>query len=358
MNHRKRSQFKVPFSNFQRRVVSQRGFRDRASAGLTLIELLIATLITTIVILVVWNGFISALNGSQIAEAKTARRVELNRAFDFMTTEIRKAQSINKHGSTVANGTTTIADVVSSSGLNLSNLGNYGTLALYLEIPVDKNVPATCPAGGPNAGSTPPTYDRVVYDIRSSIQQWLGPRSINRYGRIPNIDGSIDPCSSPVSNDILIDAISQTMNVAPTCASPGVLSGAEGFYTCVKGAQVDLFFQSKIIGSKTGKLVSAATSRLVNINSQAELMLAWTPRPPNVNDVNLAWQWSDGSSATSYTLHRIWRGTENTPYTGTGLSFPHTIDYANSGEDICFWTEATVGTSNTVRSNTVCITKS
>jgi type II secretory pathway pseudopilin PulG len=327
------------------------------SSGFTLVELIVAAMITTIAILIVGAGFISVLNSGKMAEARTARRTELNRAFDFITNEVRQAQSINQTANIVANATTTVADIVVQSGLSLSSLGSYGTPALYMEIPIGK-APALCPAGGPNAGLAPPfptSYDRVVYDIRTSSQGWLGPRAISRYGRIPKSDGSIDPCSNPIASDVLIDAISPTMSVLPTCPTPSVLSGAEGFYTCVNGAQVDLFFQSNVVGAETRKLVSAASSRIVNLNLP---QLALEAIPPQVGDtVNLQWSWPDAASDTIYDLYQVVGLSTTKLYSGSNLSTSATLT-GSTGENNCFVLKTSIPPATVAESNQVCFLKS
>jgi prepilin-type N-terminal cleavage/methylation domain-containing protein len=242
-------------------------FSDR---GFTLIEFLVAGVISAVVILVAWSGLVSAMNMSQEAQARSERQSELNKALDFMTNEIRMARSINASSTLTANGTTvTLPNVVTSAGVNLANLGSYGTLGLYLERPTAPNIPAICPMGGPNAGAPPPTpadFDPVVYDIRPSPSGWLQPTMVARYGRVPAADGTINPCSSPVSSDPMIDALSITRSSAPTCS--GVLSGSGGFYSCVTGKQVDLFFQSDISKVEARQVSTAVSSRVLDIQPQ------------------------------------------------------------------------------------------
>jgi prepilin-type N-terminal cleavage/methylation domain-containing protein len=241
------------------------------SQGFTLIELLVAGVVSAIVILVAWSGLVSAMNMSQEAQARSARQSELNKALDFMTNEIRMARSINASSTLSANGTTiTLPDVVTSAGVNPANLGSYGTLGLYLERPTAPNIPAICPAGGPNAGAPPPApadFDPIVYDIRPSPSGWLQPTMVARYGRVPAADGTINPCSSPVSSDPMIDALSATRASAPTCS--GVLSGSGGFYSCVTGKQVDLFFQSEISQAETRQASTAVVSRVLDVQPPA-----------------------------------------------------------------------------------------
>ncbi len=244
--------------------------RHRSTAisdqGFSLIELIVAGAISIIVILVAWTGLVSAMNLSQVAESRAHRQTELNRALDFMTNEVRMARSINQSASLTANGANvSLSDVVVSAGVNLANLGSYGTIGLYLEQPI-ANVPAICPVGGPNAGVAPPTpanFDPVVYDIRSSPSGWLQPRMVARYGRAPAADGTINPCSNPLASEPMVDAISTTVKQMPSCS--GVLSGDGGFYSCVSGKEVSLFFQSEVTNSAVRQVSSQIASRVFDV---------------------------------------------------------------------------------------------
>jgi type II secretory pathway pseudopilin PulG len=336
--------------------------KSSTSAGLTLIELLVATVLTAVVILIVGDGLISALNASKVAEARTARRTELNRAFDFMTNEIRMAQSINRTNSLSVNGTVTVEDVVNNAGLTRSQLGDYGTIALYLEIPIDVEAPAICPADGPNANQPPPTpsdRDRVVYDIRPSSQGWLSPRSITRYGRVPQSSGVINPCSSPVGSDTLVDAISTAMNTTPNCPAPSILTGAEGFMACVNGAQVDLLFQSNVVGSQVRRLSSSALSRPMTARPALQLL---SVRPSSSstdpNAIDLSWFWTGYGSGASFKVYQAMEGdlTSKTKiYEGPNLTMVATLNGASRANN-CFIVEATNGAA-TAKSDTECVIK-
>lgn len=333
-----------------------------STAGLSLIELLTSTVITTIVILIVGNGLMSALNATKSAEARTARRTELNRAFDFVTNEIRMAESINRTNSLSASATTSLATVVQNAGLGSAQLGNFGAIALYLEIPIEVQAPGICPAGGPNAGQAPPTptdYDQVVYDIRPSIQGWLGPRSVTRYGRIPQSNGVINPCSSPVSSDTLIDAISTTMPTVPNCPAPAVLTGAEGFRACVDGAQVDLLFQSNVVGSQVRRLSSSALSRPMTARPALQLSLVRPSTKVNAPDtVDLAWSWTGYSSGTNFKVYRAIEGDANSQqkiYDGNNLGSVAILT-GSQGTNNCFVVEARNGTALS-KSDTECVIK-
>ncbi len=195
----------------------------KSEAGLTLIELLLAATLFLIILSIAGTGLIVIINANKRAEAETMRRVTLNRALNFIADDIRMASRIN---STSTTGTTTATTAAINSGL-YGSIGSNGTIVLYLEIL------GTCVGY--------PFTETIIYDIRGNTGTWLGPLVINRYGRIPKHDGSIDCLSSPQPSIAVVDAIvSNNINPLPTCNPPGVLSGAGGFYACVNGAKVDL----------------------------------------------------------------------------------------------------------------------
>jgi hypothetical protein len=306
--------------------------------------------ITSVVIMVAGYGLIAALNGEKVAQAMSARRSEMNRAFDFMTNEIRMAQAINR----TANGTyTSLATAATQPGLPL---GSYGTLALYLEIPTT-SAPAVCPNGSPPP--LPSDYDRIVYDIRPSPSGWLGPRTIHRYGRTPRADGTINPCNPPISSDVLVDAIADNQDTPPVCNTPGILTGADGFMACVNGAQVDLFLQSAVAGKSARKIQSAASSRLMSITQSINIQLRRsTTTTPKVNN----WDWDTYSGTQPSLVYELSRqingGSPSIIYTGSNTSFSE--DWSsltiNSGDKISYWVEAKLGTQSLDKSALVVVT--
>lgn len=318
------------------------------SAGFTLVELLLATSVAGLSIVT-----ITTLN--KRAEAKTERRIDLSRAFDFMSNEVRMVRKINRTATTVANGTTiTLADVVTSSRLSLSALGSYGTIVLYLETPIT-TTPTTCPPGGPNAGLAPPApadHDRVVYDIRSGTNGWLGPRVIGRYGRIPKSDGTIDPCSNPVASDTLVDSISDTPapdKPTPTCTSPAILSGAVGFYACVNGGQVEFYLNSDLPGTEVHSLTSKAVSRLPTLISAPELS---GTRTTGTDTMMMSWTWT-GFGSVTFKLYRRIGGVGAEVYSGTALGTSSTLT-EKAGDEHCYTVTATDGLNTSSESNAVC----
>lgn len=324
--------------------------------GVTLVELLAATIITSMVTSLIGFGVITASQANKRTESIAARRHDLSRAFDFISNEIRMAHRINQTNNVIASNSATLANVVTDSGLNLSDLGTYGTLVLYLEIPINSQIPAVCPADGPNAGSPPPqpaNYDRVVYDVRTSGQDWLPPNSIFRYGRVPELDGSINPCSDPISSDTLVDAIANTSDDSPACSNPGVLVGTTGFQACVTGTQVDLLMRSHISEVEIHRLSSTATSRLGN--AQSIPVLTGT-RQPGTDTVDLNWTWSGQTDATTFVVKQVVVTNESQAYSGGNISTSLSLS-GLSGEQHCYSVIAKTGALTSPESNTVCLTK-
>lgn len=327
---------------------------QKPNRGFTLAELLVAIVISTIVIGIAGFGMATILTMDNRAEASIERQVDLNRAFDFLTNEIHMARKINSTDTTAANGTTiTVNDVVASSGLKLSELGNYGTIVLYLEIPID-NPPRICPTNKSNGGFAPPepsNYDRVVYDIRANTGIWLDPQVINRYGRIPSSNGTINPCSDPVSSDIFVDAISD-VDINPTnCTSPAVLSGRGGFYACTEGLKVELYLRSRGTNKTAYNIASKAVSRVYSTNI-VPLTLSGT-RLPSTNTMNLAWTWTNSSSGVTFKLVQRQNGADTEIYNGSALTASSTLS-GNSNDLNCYTVTAIVNSTTQIESNQVC----
>jgi prepilin-type N-terminal cleavage/methylation domain-containing protein len=329
---------------------------NKSSSGMTLVELMVAIIISSMVVIVAGSALVNILTVNEKAAAKIERRMDLSRAFDFISNEIRTSRRINSSATKIVDGiNTTIESVVTSTGLNLNELGNYGTMVLYLEVPIIENAPAVCPAGTPHAGSPPPTptdYDRVIYDIRANPTDWLSPRIISRYGRIPSGDGTIDPCKDPVSSDILVDSVSdQNITPSPTCNSPAVLLGSGGFSACVNGGLVDIYMKSKVGDLQTHNLASKAFSRLSSSNTLAVPVLSGT-RQTNTDSMNLSWTWT-GASDVTFKLYRVVAGVSTEVYSGTNLSTIDTLT-GNTGDTNCYTLMASVGSYTSDRSNEVC----
>jgi prepilin-type N-terminal cleavage/methylation domain-containing protein len=310
----------------------------RSRLGFTLPELLIATGISVIVVALAFSALLMISNLNKQSQIRIERRIELSRAFDFMTQEIQAARRINRTVTTIADGaSTTLQDVITSSGLNLTDLGDYGTITLYLEIPMTAT--ASCPVA----------YDQVVYDIRPNPSSWLGPRIISRYGRVPELDGTIDPCRLPITSDVLVDSMTASNPTPiPTCVAPGVLSGSGGFYACVTQGLVDVYLRSAISGltSETRNLASKAFSRLANISAPS---LSATRTG---NQIALTWGWANPSISTFKLVRSVAGGTPTEIYSGSNLNFTDTLT-GSKGDQNCYKITA-IAADTSADSNQVC----
>jgi prepilin-type N-terminal cleavage/methylation domain-containing protein len=63
--------------------------------GFTLIELLIAALISGVILTLVGIGLINVLQANLSNESETRQRVQLNRALDFMSDEVRESKQVS-----------------------------------------------------------------------------------------------------------------------------------------------------------------------------------------------------------------------------------------------------------------------
>lgn len=172
--------------------------------GFTLPELLIAATISLGVVSLGGFGLISILSSSRVANAQNERRIELNRSLEFVSAEVREANTIEKDASaaTLPSGFTLPAD-----GENV--------LMLY-----------------PDSSSSTP----IIYYVASPTDNtWKGPKVVYRWGPQFNDDGTYQNLSTPASwtPEPLIDAIEDTTTI-PTC--PGAdwtANGTVGFGACV-----------------------------------------------------------------------------------------------------------------------------
>lgn len=196
---------------------------QKTSNGFTLIELLVAILITSILITVTGWGVIAITQNDKKAKAETERRIELNRALDFIADEVRQAKPIAKDAS--ANLSTVASNFSSSSK----------TPVLTLQIPG--------------------ISQRVIYYIASSTSPWLGPNVISRWGPNLNSDGTYSNPTTPANwtYEPLADLIVNEGPASDPC-NPGwslnpPLASIKGFYACVdpSGKIAKVFLRGKLI---------------------------------------------------------------------------------------------------------------
>ena len=89
----------------------------RSYSGFTLVELLVGLTIASMVITISGMGLSAIMNANAKAEDETSRRIELNRALDFIADEVRRSQKIVANASGVAPTGFTVASTVNSSSV-------------------------------------------------------------------------------------------------------------------------------------------------------------------------------------------------------------------------------------------------
>jgi prepilin-type N-terminal cleavage/methylation domain-containing protein len=229
------------------------------TAGFTLTELLVASAITSVVLVLAGSGLMTLLTADQAAEQRQNRRQELNRALAFIADDIRAAQAINLNAAKqTVTANVALADAANRFPTEIPYRNSIeGTEVLYLEIPI----PPLPPPKPGEIRCVAPEFDRVTYEVRPKNahdeKRWRGPYLLYRHGRILRLDGGINPCSdidpskpSKPQSEVLVDGLlNPDASPPPICGriSPNgtnpVRSGIAGFYTCVTGGQVALMLR-------------------------------------------------------------------------------------------------------------------
>jgi prepilin-type N-terminal cleavage/methylation domain-containing protein len=313
--------------------------RDR---GVTLPEILVAMVIATLVVALAFSGFITLSNMMNRTKLESERRIEFSRAFDFMTQEIRSANRVNQTATMIVDGVNTLATVLDNIGLNaaITNIPTDGEPVLYLEVPFSTPPTSACPAA----------FDQVIYDIRPNPTQWLGPRVITRYGRIPDQDGKTSPCSPAVTSDIMVDSVAEQAD-PPACS--GQLTGIGGFFACVDDGLVKLQLESKVVDAQTIDIDSSALTRPSTAQNLAPT-LSGTPTPVQMD---LTWTWS-GSTPPDLEF-RVYR-TANSGRTEVSDATANDLTASDLapvvGYENCYSVTAVSGGYTSNESNSVCAT--
>lgn len=180
--------------------------------GFTLIEVLMAAAIMSIVVSLAGTAFVGLLQQNQKAKAESDRRTNLNRALDYIANDIRMARTIE-----------------STAGLTLPS-GATGVLRLTI----------------PNQDPAVSTPYNVIYYISNSLTGWESPRSIMRFQSSNNTTTTVP---DPTANNLLVDGIEAPSSFS--CPS-GTQSGGSGFYACISSTapsankSAELFLYGKI----------------------------------------------------------------------------------------------------------------
>jgi len=232
---------KISYKNYQ------------SSAGFTLIELLVAASITTIVVTLAGSGLVAIMQNNSKAQAETLRRIELNRALDFMADEVRQAKSIATDAS-----------------------ANLSTVAPSFTTSTEKKPVLTL--------EIPGVFQRVIYYTASpaATSFWSGPKVIHRWGPPFDTDGNYTNATNPAAWDgrALVDLIADTTPaLATTCPTsswspnPSVNNG-QGFTACVDptGKIAEIYLRGKLADAYGNALASYQVSNKVFARSVTRIM--------------------------------------------------------------------------------------
>jgi prepilin-type N-terminal cleavage/methylation domain-containing protein len=200
--------------------------------GFTLVELLVALVITGIVISMTGSGLYTLMKANHRAQIETTDRLELEQALAFMTDEIKMSKQVLTSLPLLDNVTRT-THFQAASGISTANY---------------KPILILSPAA--NSGLNYPIVYYIADPPNSSV--WLGPRVIYRWGPTLLQNGNYSdgdghdlttlPPRTPVTyyNEVLVDRISDraatTANIAcePSYSNAmPIVTDRLGFYACI-----------------------------------------------------------------------------------------------------------------------------
>lgn len=173
--------------------------------GFTLVELLVGAAISGVVIAVSGYGLVSVMTADKTALAQSERRIELNRALELISSEVKAASNIELDAAAAA---ATVSGLTIPSG---------GQAVLVLNVPT--------------------STEKIIYYIAPAPtgSVWQGPNVLYRYGPSFNADGTY--ATAAPTSQILIDLIADTTPSGQACNnaswSLNPTTNRKGFYACV-----------------------------------------------------------------------------------------------------------------------------
>ena len=187
----------------------------QSSGGFTLIELLVAMAITSMVVSITGFGLVTIMQRNSKEESETARRVELNRALDFIADEIRTANSVTPASSYTISSAQPVGCAVETPPV------------LHLTIP-----------GSPSDNVVYYLNDISLCDGTTTAKKsvWLKPAIIKRAANVTTTTIS-DSSGSELVDAIALDTIPNCPSDLPTVSpTPDVNGKVKGFYACTNSS--------------------------------------------------------------------------------------------------------------------------
>ena len=240
--------------------------RRKYSAGYTLTELIIGAGISVVVIGAAGVGLMNLMRGNTTSTAEADRRGEVNRALEFISDEVRKAEEIK---------TSPTADL--PAGFDATNK----EVVLALDLP--------------DLGQANPD-DKVIYYVRPKPDNtWLGPNVIYRYGPPLDTSGGSYTGNAWVEQALVDRVDDQT--ITPTCTG-GTAIAAKGFAACVNSDEriAKIYVNGKFSDTSGDKYKADmqvyARAEAENLNS-SEVSVNITPIPPSGGGGNSPPFWAE-----------------------------------------------------------------
>ena len=242
-------------------------------SGFTLIELIMASMLTLVVVGVAGYGTLVMLRENTASSIASDTQYNLNRAADFITEEIKMANSV--------------LTSFTSTGCPSSASITY-TPILGLNI----------------AGQSAP----VIYCIGTTTDPWLGKNMIYRWGPALNSDGSYG--SWPTNPQPLVDLIAEApqSSTCPTTPSAWtrIPSGTpKGFFVCIDptNKMIELHLSASALDinsskAQTTQWISTNTSSRLGGMATYEIVTQTYIRAPNNVTISASTPVTKGSNAT------------------------------------------------------------
>ncbi|PZD72971.1 hypothetical protein C1752_02696 [Acaryochloris thomasi RCC1774] len=222
--------------------------------GFSLPSLLLGSAVTLMMVATGGYGVARMIDVSTTANAKSERRVELDRALAFFEDETRASQSIIQDVSAISN---VPAEFTPETTIGVANVQR----VLMLQM----------------AEATEPV---IYYLADPADDTWKGPKVIYRWGPDLNDAGAYTNAANPGSwsHQPLIDKI-EVNGTTPTCPTGWNGNGAAGFYVCVdptgKIAQVQ---QTGRINKVLEQTDTYATNSQMAVRAKQITPVAYTPQ--------------------------------------------------------------------------------
>ena len=193
--------------------------KTQPNSGFTLTELLTGLFMSIFVTGALGFGLYQIMSATAREKAKTDARNEASRAVEFISDELRRAQSIEPNANDATGFNDSGKKVVLA--LNIPELNNSNTL---------------------DSDGNANTSERVVYYLKSTdLDNWQGPQVLYRWG--PPLDGNGNYTENDWQHEALIDGIDDTpiSAVPDSCVNAGdnitptMSNNPSGFYACING---------------------------------------------------------------------------------------------------------------------------